>query len=357
QMPTATERTCGIASVTIRIPFGSRSFRQVTGRARSPSGARPGRRDRELFAVRHAGLISERALPAEPDLAVRIDLDDLDRHRVALGQHVGHRADAILGDLRDVQQSLRPGHDLDERAELLDALDLADVDPVELGLATDVLDDLDRLLGGIARRREDRHLAVVLDVDLCAGLLLDAADDLAAGTDDLADLFGPDLDRDDPRGVRAHLGAGRADRLRHLVEHVEPRGARFAERPPHDVDRDTADLDVHLERGDAVGRSGDLEVHVAVVVLGSHDVGEDAGLVAFLHQPHRDAGHRRLERYARVHQPHGCAAHRGHRRRAIGLQDLRYHADRVGELLLRRQHGLDRALGQRAVTDLAPARR
>ena len=33
-----------------------------------------------------------------------------------------------------------------------------------------------------------------------------------------------------------------------------------------------ADLDVHLQRGDAVGRAGDLEVHVAVVVFGARDV-------------------------------------------------------------------------------------
>src|SRR5262245_7640261 len=101
QMPTATERTCGIASVTMRMPFGSRSLRQVTRGTRSRSGTRPGRGDRELFAVRHGGLVSQRALPRQADLAVRIDLDDLDRDCVALGEHVGHGADPILGDLGD----------------------------------------------------------------------------------------------------------------------------------------------------------------------------------------------------------------------------------------------------------------
>ena len=42
--------------------------------------------------------------------------------------------------------------------------------------------------------------------------------------------------------------------------------------------------------GDAVARAGDLEVHVAVVIFGAGDVGEDGVLVAFLHQAHRDAG-------------------------------------------------------------------
>ena len=38
--------------------------------------------------------------------------------------------------------------------------------------------------------------------------------------------------------------------------------------------------------------AGDLEVHVAEVVLGALDVGEDDVVVAFLHQAHRDAADR-----------------------------------------------------------------
>src|SRR2546430_12724015 len=41
-----------------------------------------------------------------------------------------------------------------------------------------------------------------LDVDLGARLLLDAADDLAAGADDLADLLGADLDGQDRKSTR-----------------------------------------------------------------------------------------------------------------------------------------------------------
>ena len=39
---------------------------------------------------------------------------------------------------------------------------------------------------------------------------------------------------------------------------------------------DAADLDVHLQGGDALGGAGDLEVHVAEVILVAEDVGEDA---------------------------------------------------------------------------------
>jgi hypothetical protein len=96
-----------------------------------------------------------------------------------------------------------------------------------------------------------------------------------------------------------------------LPEDVEPGLARLSEGLAHDVDRHAGDLDVHLERGDALVGARDLEVHVAVVVFAAHDVGEDADLLAFLDEAHGDARHRRLERHPRVHEameaPHTVA--------------------------------------------------
>src|SRR6266566_4358753 len=109
----------------------------------------------QLFLVGQRGLVAERHLAAEPHLAVAVDL-----------------------------------------------LHLPEVDPVQLHLATDVLDDGQGLLYGRIVGREHGHATIVLDVDLGAGLLLDAADDLAAGADDLADLLGPDLDRDEAWRIR-----------------------------------------------------------------------------------------------------------------------------------------------------------
>ena len=82
-------------------------------------------------------------------------------------------------------------------------------------------------------------------------------------------------------------------RLGHLVEDELARPLRLVERRPHDLLRDAGDLDVHLQGGDAVTRAGDLEVHVAEVVLGSLDVGEDDVVVALLDEAHRDAADRR----------------------------------------------------------------
>ena len=50
---------------------------------------------------------------------------------------------------------------------------------------------------------------------------------------------------------------------------------------------------------------------------------------------------------------HGAGANRGHRGGAVGFGDFRGNADGVGEIRFVRDDGLDGALGERAVTDLA----
>ena len=64
----------------------------------------------------------------------------------------------------------------------------------------------------------------------------------------------------------------------------------------------------------------------------------------------------RRDRHARVHQGHRRPADRAHRRRAIRLERLRDEADRVRELLGRRDHRLERALRERPVADVTPLR-
>ena len=70
----------------------------------------------------------------------------------------------------------------------------------------------------------------------------------------------------------------------------------------HDFLVDAFDLDVHLQRGDAIGGTGYLEVHVAEVVLVTEDVTQHGKTVAFLDQAHGDTRHRRLDRHTGVHQ-------------------------------------------------------
>ena len=56
----------------------------------------------------------------------------------------------------------------------------------------------------------------------------------------------------------------------------------LGERVAQDLEGDAADLDVHLQGGDALIGAGHLEVHVSEVVLHTGDVGEDDVVVALL---------------------------------------------------------------------------
>ena len=58
----------------------------------------------------------------------------------------------------------------------------------------------------------------------------------------------------DARRELAEFGAGAGERLGHLAEDVQAAVLGLVERDLHDLFGDAVDLDVHLQRGDAVGR-------------------------------------------------------------------------------------------------------
>ena len=148
------------------------------------------------------------------------------------------------------------GKDLDERAEVHDANDLAEVGPAELRLRGELLDDRDGLLRGDLVGRGDVDAAVVVDFDLAAGALDDRADRLAALADDVADLLLVDLDRDDARRVERDRRTGASAIVGvHRLEDLEPRLPRLLRALSHDLGRDPGDLDVHLEARDPAARS------------------------------------------------------------------------------------------------------
>ncbi len=167
-----------------------------------------------------------------------------------------------------------------------------------------------------------------------------------------------DLDADDAGRVVRHLGSGLTDGLGHLLEDVKPSLAGLIERLLHDLAGDAVDLDVHLQRRDAVAGAGNLEVHVSEMVLVAHDVREHHELVTLLDEAHGDTGDRRLDGHARVHQRHARAANARHGARPVGLGNFRDHPHDVGKLLGQVRHDRhDTALGETAMADLAPLRR
>ena len=200
------------------------------------------------------------------------------------------------------------------------------------------------------------HFAVVHDVDLDAGGFDDGANLLAAGSDQVADLVGGDGEHEQARRVLRHVAAVLGERLIHDVENLQARLAGLLERLAHQRDADAADLDIHLQRGDAGARAGNFEIHVAVVIFGAGDIGEHGGVVAFDHQAHGDAGAGRTQRHAGIHQRERAAADGGHGRGTVGFQNVGNQTHGVGEVGFRRKQVGQSALGERAVSDFAASR-
>src|SRR5207244_3923542 len=115
---------------------------------------------------------------------------------------------------------------------------------------------------------------VVFDVDFATGFFDEAFDILAARSDERADLFRIDLERLDARGVFADVRARRGDDLGHLSENVHAGDARLLDRLGHDMMRNSGELQVELEAGNAFFRAGNFAVHVAEPVFPADDVGE-----------------------------------------------------------------------------------
>ena len=82
--------------------------------------------------------------------------------------------------------------------------------------------------------------------------------------------------------------------LRHFAEDVLAAVFGLAQRDLHDLFGDAFDLDVHLQRGDAIGGTGHLEVHVAEMIFIAENVGQNGKTVAFLDEAHGDARDRRI---------------------------------------------------------------
>src|SRR5665213_2982448 len=259
----------------------------------------------------------------------------------------------MLCDLGDVEQAVGAGEDLDECAELSQTNHLAEISFADLGHGGDVANHLDGAGQTVGVARSNVDATGVVHIDLDASGLDDAADDLAARSDEIANLVGRNLDGVNAGSELRLLFLGAGDGSVHGVEEVQTVLASLLKRLAHDLGSDAHDLDVHLERGDALAGAGDLEVHVAVVVFRTGDVGEDGVLVTLFDEAHGHACDRSLDGNTGLHERKRRAADGGHRRRTVRLQNVGDDAERVRALVFAGQDGLDRAPGKCAVADLA----
>src|SRR5471032_1227322 len=266
-------------------------------------------------------------------------------------QYVGHFLYASVAQHGDVNQTVLARQDVDECAEVDDALNLTDVDLADFRFSSDTQNALTCCFSRFLGFAKDLDRAVAFDVDRSLGLFTDCTDGRAALTDDVTDLVGIDLHRDHGRSIFRQLGTRLTNDLVHLAEDVQARFQGLAQSDFHDLFGDAFDLDVHLQRGNTLGGTGYFEVHVAEVVFVTQDVGQDGELLAFFNQTHGDTGNRCLHRHTGVHQSQGSTADRSHGAGTVGLGDFRHNTNGVREHVGSRQHGCNRTTGQTAVTD------
>src|SRR5438105_6824004 len=138
---------------------------------------------REVFT---GGLIHD--LHRQPDLAAIIHADQLYFHDVAFFHHIGDLGDALGGQFGNVHESVARPEEIHEGAEVHDLHDLAFIDFADFRLCNDRLDPFQRRLDRFGIRTCDLHRAVVLNVDLRAGLFDDFTDHLAARSNHFADF-------------------------------------------------------------------------------------------------------------------------------------------------------------------------
>src|SRR5262249_59880762 len=140
--------------------------------------------------------------------------------------------------------------------------------------------------------------AVVLNVNLSAGLRDDALDGLTAGTDERADLLRIDFDRLNPWRVFGQFRPGLVQRTAHDVEDFRARFLRALDRFRHYFVANAGELQVELKSADACVCSAKLKIHVTEMIFRADDVGEQFValylliLAAFSHNPDRASRNR-----------------------------------------------------------------
>ena len=98
---------------------------------------------------------------------------------------------------------------------------------------------------------------------------------------------------------------------------------------------DARGFHVQLDSCNALGRTGDLEVHVAVKIFLAGDVCQQDVLVVIVgHHSDADPGHRGLYRHAGIHQSQRRAANSRLRGRSVGFEHVGHHADGVWEVFI-----------------------
>ena len=126
----------------------------------------------------------------------------------------------------------------------------------------------------------------------------------------------------------------------------------------HNRTGQTVNLDIHLNGGNTLFRSGDLKVHIAEEIFQTLNIGQHQIILIRLsgNQTARDSGNRLLNRHTGSHQGHTGRTGGSHRCGTVGLHRLGNGTNRIRELFHGRKHRKKGTLCKSTMSDFSSSR-
>src|SRR3989338_5030723 len=174
-----------------------------------------------------------------------------------------------------MNHSVLSGKDLHKRAEIQNLYHLSLKYFTGHNLAHEIfypINSFGRTLGIVGGHHDE---PVILNINLYASLGNDVVDDLAAWTDDFSDLFRIDMKRGDARSIDRHLRPNLWNRGQHFLKNKHPTSFGLFQSTLQNLNCQSFDLDIELERGNAVFGAGNFEIHVSIAILNTLNVAQD----------------------------------------------------------------------------------
>src|SRR5438477_2965269 len=308
------------------------------------------------------GAFFQRGLARKFYATLVVNTDAFDPDHVTNFRDIFRSFDPEICQLRDVDETVPARENLDECAEFFHRDNAPLISLADLDLAGHAAYHFLPALHRLAACRVDVDRAVVFDVNFGASLRHDALDRLATWTDKRADFLRVDLDCLDPRRVLRQLWPRLVDPGAHDLEYFRARFFCAKNGFGHDLVTDAGKFQVELITGDAGVRAAQLEIHVAEMIFGTDDVGEQfipfqlSIFAVFSDKADRNSCDRRFDGHTGVHQREHPAANARHRCRSVRFHNFAGDTNGVTKIVCARHDWFERALRQRSVANLAPAR-
>ena len=174
-----------------------------------------------------------------------------------------------------MDESVLAGEDFDECAEFLDGDDATFVDLANLDFGAHAFDFAPGDFHALGRYRENLYRPIIFNVDFATGLIDEPLNILAAGANQHPDLFRIDLQSNNARRIFRNLGARSGQDGGHVPQNLEAGSISLLNGLSHNRQRQSLKLEVQLEAGDPLLRTGDLAIHIAERIFPSNNIGEE----------------------------------------------------------------------------------